>query len=236
MDRSFLSRAEVIEASKAFVCVRLTTYENAEEMAFMKELFVGRSGEVENTTFTILSPDGKRELLRTSRGPDHLFRDAADMAARLRKIAAGFDAKTTPTTLPLVGDERLALNVASADNIPLVVLLGDVNEEVIAKLAWSDAWHGRFAFVKAAKLTRVNGVKITAGVVVVAPETFGRSGTVLAQGMAADAPKLFNEALQAWKPETKTFGGHVREGRREGIFWETKTPVTDPMEARARRR
>src|SRR5262245_24399716 len=109
MDRSFLSRAEVIDASRAFVCVRLTTYENADEMAFMKDLFVGRSGEVENTTFTVLAPDGKRELLRTSRGPEHLFRDAADMATRLRKIATGYRATADVTTLPLVSDVRLGL-------------------------------------------------------------------------------------------------------------------------------
>ena len=42
MDRSFLSRPEVIAASEAFVCVRLTSYENADEMAFLKDMFVGR--------------------------------------------------------------------------------------------------------------------------------------------------------------------------------------------------
>jgi hypothetical protein len=233
MDRSFLSRAEVIDASRAFVCVRLTTYENADEMAFLKDLFVGRSGEVENTTFTVLAPDGKRELLRTSRGPEHLFRDAADMAARLRKIAAGYGATADGTTLPLVSDVRLGLNVASADGLPLVVLLGEVDEKAIAKLAWSADWRGRFVYAKAEKL---EGVKRASGLVVLGPEKFGRSGTVLAQGPAGDAQKLYTAALKAWKPAAKTFGGHVRDGRREGVFWETKAPVTDPMEARARRR
>ncbi|MGL4554748.1 MAG: thioredoxin family protein [Gemmataceae bacterium] len=236
MDRSFLSRAEVIDASRAFVCVRLTTYENAGEMSFLRGMYVGGSGEVENTTFTVLSPDGKRELVRPSRGPDHAFRDAADMAARLRRIAAGYGKTKEPAALPLVSDVRLGLNVASADGLPLVALVGDVKDDAVAKLAWSDAWRGRFVYVKAAKLDGVSGVKVTSGLVILGPDRYGRSGTALAQGDAADAERLYAEALRAWTPGAKSFSGHVRDGRREGVFWETKTPVTDPMEARARRR
>src|SRR3954453_12389016 len=123
MDRSFLSRPEVIAASEAFVCVRLTSYENADEMAFLKDMYVGRSGEVENTTFTILSPDGKRELVRTGRSTRRLFSDAADIASRMKKIAATFKASDGgDAPLPTFSNPKLALNVASADNLPLVIL------------------------------------------------------------------------------------------------------------------
>src|SRR5262245_45355514 len=87
MDRSFLSQSDVIAASRAFVCVRLTTYEDEQEGAFLKAFNVTRSGELENTVFTVLSPDGKRQLARASRGANHTFGDAARMARTLQRIA-----------------------------------------------------------------------------------------------------------------------------------------------------
>ena len=67
MDRSFLSQPEVIAASRHFVCVRLTTYEDKEEGEFLKSFHVTRSGELENTVAALLAPDGKRQLARASR-------------------------------------------------------------------------------------------------------------------------------------------------------------------------
>ena len=60
MDGSFLSDADVVAASRKFVCIRLSTYEDAEEAEFLRSIYVGRSGDLENTVFAILSPDGKR--------------------------------------------------------------------------------------------------------------------------------------------------------------------------------
>ena len=40
MDKSFLSQSEVIAASRKFVCIRLATYENAEEAKFLKSISV----------------------------------------------------------------------------------------------------------------------------------------------------------------------------------------------------
>ena len=60
MDRSYLSNKEVIEASRDFVCIRLATYENVAEAKILKSIFTGRSGELENTTFVLLAPDGNR--------------------------------------------------------------------------------------------------------------------------------------------------------------------------------
>src|SRR4051794_5498010 len=91
MDRSFLSQPEVIAASRRFVRVRLTTYEDREENDFLKALWVGRSGEVENTLFTLLAPDGKRTLVRPARSARHAFANAEDMAAALNRIAGDFE-------------------------------------------------------------------------------------------------------------------------------------------------
>src|SRR5579859_4581424 len=124
MDRSFLSQPEVIAASRQVVCVRLMSYENAAESEFLKGLMTTRSGEVENTTVVVMSPDGKRELTRAGRSTRQVFGDAAQMAESLTRIARQFEPKTkdAPPELPKVANVRLALDVASCDNQPLVVL------------------------------------------------------------------------------------------------------------------
>ncbi|MFT7643709.1 MAG: hypothetical protein ACI9G1_005475, partial [Pirellulaceae bacterium] len=43
----------------------------------MRSIFVSRSGNIENTTFSILTPDGKKSLVRAGRSPDWSFRNAA---------------------------------------------------------------------------------------------------------------------------------------------------------------
>ena len=88
MDRSYLSDPAVVEASRAFVCARLLTYEDAEEAALMRRLLPGR-GSV-NTAFTILAPDGDRQLVRAGRSPRMAFGSARMMAAELRRIAERF--------------------------------------------------------------------------------------------------------------------------------------------------
>src|SRR5262245_31890428 len=104
MDRSFLSDASVVAASREWVCVRLLTYENAAEAEMLTSLFVGRSGQLENTTFALLAPDGKTKLSRAGRSPDFAFRGgpgespAAEMASAMVEIAARY-AKTATASL-----------------------------------------------------------------------------------------------------------------------------------------
>src|SRR5436190_1873785 len=159
MDRSFLSQAQVIEASRRFVCVRLTTYENKEEGEFLKSFHVTRSGELENTVFTVLSPDGKRQLARASRSARGTFGDAPAMAAALRRIGREFAVKRSAPgqlpELPRVPNVRLAVNVAACDNRPLVVLFAGEEkarrglEERLKPLAWDDRFLGQFIYVTA---------------------------------------------------------------------------------------
>ena len=84
------------------------------------------------------------------------------------------------------------------------------------------------------------GPSAQAGVLVVQPDRFGLKGEVLRQ-VAADASptvlaKFLAEAATRHKRALRTFEGHVREGQRQGVFWQTVIPVTDPMEQRARER
>ena len=72
MDRSFLADKDVISASRKFVCIRLATYENAEENKILAGFF-SRGGVLENTVFTLLTPDGKTKLVSAGRSPVWAF-------------------------------------------------------------------------------------------------------------------------------------------------------------------
>lgn len=251
MDRSFLSQASVINASRRFVCVRLLTYENEEEAKFLKSLFVGRSGELENTLFALLAPDGKRILAKAHRSPRQGFADAGELAETMNRVAQPFaDRKEVrEPSLPLVANVRLALNVAACDNRPLVILLSEDApararlEPLLAKSAWSEPFIGQFIYVAAGsakELAMIRGIEPGAGVIVVQPDRYGKEGKLLAQAPAdADHAQIANvlrDAVAAHQPVAKAFPAHIRTGRELGIFWETAIPVTDPMERRARER
>ena len=86
----------------------------------------------------------------------------------------------------------------------------------------------------------VPGITVETGVVVIAPDQFGQKGSVLRQvGRSATADALagaMRTAMAEYQAPEKTFQTHVREGQRQGVFWETRVPVTDPMENAARER
>jgi hypothetical protein len=251
MDRSFLSQAAVIEASRQFVCVRLLTYENEEEGIFLKSLFRTRSGELENTVFAVLAPDGKRVLVAAHRSARHEFSDAGELADSLNRVARPFtDRKERrERALPLVANVRLALNVAACDSRPLVVILAEEAparkrlEGTLVELAWSDRFIGQFVYVAAAStkdLSAIRGLEPGSGVIVVEPGRYGVDGKVLAQAAASASrdqlARVLREAAAACRPQTKSYPAHIQDGREQKIFWETATPVTDPMERRARER
>jgi hypothetical protein len=248
MDRSFLSRPEVIAASRDFVCVCLATYEDPVEAKFVQGLVRTHSGELENTAFCLLGPDGKKKLSRAARGTEQVYDDAAAMAADMRRVVGQYSPKAALTTLPLVANPRLALDVAAADGLPVVVIVGQDaaarqrSHDRLAKLAWTNEFIGRFVYAEGSvtDVLGVPGISVDASVVVIAPDTFGQKGTMLRQVEASAAAEALAEALRAamaeYKAPAKTFQNHVREGQRQGVFWETRVPVTDPMENAARER
>jgi hypothetical protein len=251
MDRSFLSQPDVIAASRSFVCIRLATYEDKDERDFLKAFHVTRSGELENTVFTILSPDGKRQLARASRGAGQTFGDADRMARTMKRIAGDYraaKANRPPSELPRVANVRLAIDIAACDNQPLVLVFAQdaktrkQMEERLAALAWSDAFLGQFVYASAAtaqELSAIDGAKAEAGILVVESDKFGLKGKLLVQSAGvtpAELARCLREGAKLYQRKEKTFGGHVREGHRQGVFWETAIPVTDPQELRARER
>lgn len=246
MDGSYLFQPEVILASRQFVCVRLISYENKDEAPFLNWLTRTRSGQVENSSFGMLSPDGKNKLVFAMRGIEATYADSKAMAEGMNKLAAQYKSSGEPAALPLTADVRIGLDVASADQQPFVALVEPDEakrkqlEADVAKLAWSAPYIGRFVYAStgAAKdLAAIDGVKSGSTVVVVQPDKFGLKGKVIAQAASVkDAPGAFDQAIKSFLCDTKSLATHVREGRQQGIFWETKTPVTDPMEAAARER
>ena len=101
MDRSFLSQQDVVDASRAFVCVRPATYMDAEEAQALTELVRTPSGKLENTAFTILAPDGETKLVRGSRSPSMTFRTRERMVKRETTNKARVESRSSISSIPL---------------------------------------------------------------------------------------------------------------------------------------
>ncbi len=247
-----MSQTSVIEASRNFVCIRLATYESKLETEILKSVYLGRSGELQNTTFGILSPDGRRKLVRSGRSPGFAFNDAQQMAAAMNRIAGEYAAQDSDKAndLPKMADVRLALNVAACDSQPLVVARATNREELrkveqrLAALAWGDKFIGQFIYASTANsedLASINGVDESSNILVVEPDQFGQKGKVLIQlGAEASDAKLaegLSQAIAQYQdrsPESTRY--HVQQGRRIGVNWDTLLPITDTSGPRRRRR
>lgn len=217
------------------MAIRPATYESAAEARFLEGIFVGRSGEVENTTFAFLTPDGRQTIGRAGRSPQHIYADGPAMARAMDAIADRYRPRDIALALPLVADVRLALNVAACDGRPLVVLRDERLGAVLARVAWHEDFAGRFVLARATddrQLQAVEGLEDGQGIVVVEPDPFGLAGRVLAAaGPETDAAALalvLEVAAGRFSAEEKDTRDHVREGRRRGVHWETRIPVTDP--------
>jgi hypothetical protein len=261
MDRSFLADKDVISTSRKFVCIRLATYENAEENEVLKGFFA-RGGNLENTVFTLLTPDGKTKLVTAGRSPVWAFGGVSGpginaqpeesmkkMGQTMEAIALvypgkGKAAKGFPP-LPYLADLRLALNVTAADRQPLVVVYSKSAEQrkkmerELSKVAWSDQFIGEAQYVPASDASEFKSVKnfkATSGFVVIQPGTFGLTGEVIEVIEAATpARKIAGplaEALGKHKPSQLTYDQHRQAGSRAGARWQSATPNTDGLSRR----
>lgn len=248
MDRSFLSNEDVIAASRDFVCIRLATYEDAEEAEFLRTIFT-RRGDLENTVFAILTPDGKTEHVRSGRGPQ--FRSATQMAARMQHlISTGYqdaqERRWSDCKLPEVKSLELALNVASCDGLPVLVAIAktdaqlDELREDLLKLAWNEGLAGQFVVAtvsSSSDLRPIRGLdgRTLEGVYLLKPDPFGLSGQVLAKIDTSheSAEGQLTTALSKFKPPVKNHRQHVQAGYQMGLRWETAIPVTDKQAVQA---
>ena len=116
----------VIEASKEWICVRLATYENAEESVVLERWLKGvrgGGGGLRNTTFALLNPSGEKALAKTGRSPQMVYGDIDSFAVDLVVQANKFQPKSGLKDLPLISSLRLGLNIAACDGLPLVVII-----------------------------------------------------------------------------------------------------------------
>jgi hypothetical protein len=248
MDRSVLSDPAVVGASKDFVCARLLTYEDAFEGDFLASVFRGRSGQLENTVFALFAPDGTTRLTRSGRSPQMLFPQGSDvpqaLAGLMKDIATRYPAKPASRReaplLPFTEDLRRGLDVAACDMLPLAVVhakdeaMAAGLERTLRALAWDDAFVGRFTWARAQKasdLETIQGESADDVLLVVLPDAFGLKGKVLAHTTKTEEASLravLEKALKLHDPGKKDAGEQIREGRHEGVHWETAIPDTDP--------
>jgi hypothetical protein len=229
------------------------TYEDQAEADFMSKIYASRSGQLENTTFAILSPDGKEKLTATGRGPFHEYRDNRSMARGMDEIAEKFDVAEdvlgTNVALPLLKSVDVALNVAASDGTPLVVTvakdqaqLDEINQRLLP-VAWGSDLIGQYAFASATEfqdLKPIPGVEKDAGVIVIKPGQFGLSGKVLAQFPAdVDLESLgekMKELATSYESNQMSHDAHVQLGIQLGIDWTSEIPETDQQSLRAKER
>ena len=252
MDRRFLSDVQVIKVSRDFVCIRTATYEDKTEATYLKTMFLGRAGgDLRNFGFCILSPDGKRQLRRSNRGPNFVYKNSQAMAADLRQIARQYSARATDEkvnpAVPRMKSVRLGINVASCDGLPSVVVFGKGQREVdrlnskLRGVIWDAALAGKFIYsstTKSSDLKIIAGATRKSGILVIEPDVYGMTGRLIkmidASVSQEDLKSDLVDAADTFTRRSKTHGLHVRNGRRDGKMWKTEVPV--PNRVRARRR
>lgn len=257
MDRSYWSDSKVIEAARDFVCIRLVTYENDAEGEFVQSIFRGRKNTLENSVFAILAPDGKTPLTRAGRSPDMVFGASSPELSRtllLKEMAAiqkRYPSKAEKVSqLPTSLDLRRAMNVASCDLQPLVVLFAEEEKEreelanAVAALAFDPKYRGRFAYAwteNALEMGALTGLEVQADVPslwVVAPNEFGTEANLLqevAHPTSKTLKQAFEDSLEEFRIEARDSREHYLRGKAEGIFWVSKFPTTDPQSNQAER-
>lgn len=251
MDRSFLSNDQVIEASRKFVCIRLATYEDEAEAEFLRTVYVGRTGDLENTVFVLLTPDTKQNLCRPGRSPNFAFRSPASLATEMTKIAQQFKASTAKADpiLPQLKDVRLGLNVSSCDGLPSVVCVANDNNpaefmhRLLAPLAYSKDLAGKFVYSTTSDpsmLKAVKGYSGQPGFLLISPGEYGIDGSLVKYFSPSTEASIIEKALHEYANGVgkviKNHSTHVRTGMRQGKIWETEIPIEDQNTLKAMQR
>ena len=216
----------------------------------VRELLDGR---FENTAFVIFDPTGKRRLSKTGRSPDQGLSTKRgpgpgkasndEMLSRLKQIASNFQPSGRPrdTELQDFHSFRQALNVASADQ--RLLLFVNVDKKSHAKVqsnlkqVFTDPeivgkFHLDFADVKTDEQwgKSIKGASNNAGMSLIRSGQFGLDGSVVQQLSLKTKPKDIKSALLsanekfAMLEERKGYSDHVRQGRRQNIYFENVIP------------
>ena len=255
MDRSFLADQDVIAASRKFVCIRLATYEDAEESRMLRGIFAP-GGNLQNTVFALLTPDGKTPLVRSGRSPVWAFggvrgpginaqplESIKKMGRTMEAIARRYPGNERdvrgPRPVPYLADLRIALNVAAADRQPLVVVYSTDRvqraqmERELSQVVWSEPFVGKVQYVAAqaaGEFKSVQGLAARSGFIVIQPGTFGLTGRVIGtlppETDTADLREHLATALNRHRPSQLSYNQHRQAGVRAGARWQSRVPNT----------
>ncbi|MEM1444247.1 MAG: hypothetical protein AAGF67_18010 [Verrucomicrobiota bacterium] len=233
----------MIEAAKKFVCIRIATYEDQNEAQFVTERLMREGDSLRNFGYALASPGFEDILERSDRGPNFVYGSGEEMAAKLDSISENFTPRESTDSFPGVPkmkDVRLALNVASCDGIPCLVIYGESEAELerlqqkMGVVAWDEEVAGRFIYAVASEeeaLEGISGNRSGTGYLIVQPDPYGLEGKVVATVSEPNsADQLKSDLLAAvddYSRIAKTHGQHVRSGRQNGISWETEVAVPE---------
>lgn len=209
------------------MCVRLATYENAAEAKILEKIFVGRSGQLENTVFAMLEPNGTRLLGRAGRSPRFIYGSASNLADAMDDYVEPYLKKGwARRELPKAENYRIALNIAACDGLPVILIGTDEWENRMARLAWKKELLGQAIFVRGSSKH---------GATLIQPDKFGQTGEMLYRLSPDLTASQLAELLADYQSGPKDSRTHISEGVQRGITWKTKVPVTDPHARHSRR-
>lgn len=246
MDQSLWSDIEVVKLSRKFVCARLATYEDAKEGKFLESVFRGRSGQLENTVFVLMAPDGKTKLSPSGRSPRMVFGgsegwESTVLALEMFEVSEKYPGKEKSNgrpNLPINKDLRRAINVASCDRQLLVIAhqLPKETIEILSKIAWGDQHIGQFAWEITSDENEFPGAGMgnpKPGIFIGNPDEFGLKlnwlKTLSPNAKEEAILSALAEVSKTKRASEKSSRQHVSRGKRLSKSWESEIPNTDPQ-------
>ena len=228
------SDPDVIKASRKFICVRIESYESEENQKIVRSHLGGR---FENTAFCVIAPDGQKRLTRSGRGPLHISQNFDDIAVIADRYKSRGDMLNS--RIPDFNSFALALNVSSADQKILLLIVGNEDEitaagKRIRSVAWDENVVGRFNYDFESDsdswVAPISSKSKRSGFYIVRPGEFGLEGEIV-KSLPLNTSKetLLQEMTvanrdYAKRTKKKVYSSHVVEGRKQGKRIEMAMP------------
>ncbi|MCH2063690.1 MAG: hypothetical protein MK194_08185 [Roseibacillus sp.] len=255
------SQKEFIEASRAFVCVRLESYESEEHQKMVRSFLNGR---FENTAFCLLAPDGETRLSGTGRSPEKGLRQGRGnrrpnrgggaghngVVGAMKEVSGNYRPKGSKegAVLQDFHSFRQGLNVASGDQRLLLYVVAPEDDReklrmrlrpLMSEREIVGKFHTDFADNEPDAKWReaVKGERGKTGFFVIRADTFGQTGNVMEElPLESDLEELKSALLKAntsfaGMEKRKIYSEHVAQGRRERVYFENGVPYGEDRDA-----
>lgn len=204
------------------------------------------NGRFTNTSFCVFDPQGRQRLSKAGRSPSDLVpghggeADDDAIIQAMNRIAARYRPKQADEQAVLQDFDsfRQALNVASADQ-RLLVFVTSADEALAANLQrvlFDETQIGKFhldfgdAKTDQEWAENIRGVDDRARLFIIRADQFGTSGVVMGQLAENATSKVIAKTLTncnkqfASVEQRKTYSDHVKQGRRQGVYFENAIP------------